>query len=158
VTAPRRRVRRGRVAAVVVVVAIVAVGIAGLLVARQGTASPERFCAELADLADLPETISTGDPEGLEQAAGQLKSLQSVSPSAISDAVGLLASTVETMAAAAATASDAFGGPPSPQRDQLALQAALEAIAPTIASVESASADVEGYAADTCGITLRLGP
>lgn len=157
-TAPPHRMRRGRIVAVVVVLAAIAAGIAGLVVMRQGTASPERFCSELGDLAGLPETVSTGDPEGLRQAARQLGSLQSVSPATISDAVGVLASTVETMATAAATASEAFGGPPSPQLDQVALQAALGAIAPSIADVEEASANVEAYAAETCGVTLRLGP
>lgn len=108
------------------------------------TASVEAFCTTLGDYTDLSVTLG-GDPEVLDEASQTLAELAEVSPDEVKPSVEVLSSALDTMSRAAAQAGSDSAA---------ALDAAIGALAPDLAVVEQASAEVETYAEENCGISL----
>jgi hypothetical protein len=108
------------------------------------TASVEAFCSKLEEFADINITLD-GDPTVLEGASQTLGELADVSPDEVKPSVEVLTRALDTMARAAAQA----GSDPA-----ASLDAAIGALTPDLGVVEQASAEVEVYAEENCGISL----
>jgi len=123
--------------------------VAALLATAACSATPEGnqvgFCAMLAGLGDLDSEIASG-PDGLGTAAAKLDGLGDVAPPEIAPAVGVLATGVADMAAAASAARP--GGTPA------ALDAAARAVEDRVGELEAASTELTGFAQERCGLEL----
>lgn len=127
-----------RLLAAPVVIGVLALG------CSSNDASPEAFCAKLAELGDLSITLD-GDPAVLEDASQELTELAEVAPDEVRSSVEVLSNALDTMGRAAAEAGTDSAG---------SLDAALGALAPDIAVIETASEDVDAYAQQNCQISL----
>ena len=146
-----RRILAGAAAAVVVV----ALGVGGWFVlGDRNEPTAEGFCAQIATMEELPETI-TGDPAAFQSAAAAMDSLAAASPPEVRPSVDVLRQALTTMATAA-SAED--GNATSENLDQRRLEAAITSVAADQTALEAASAEVEAYTSQTCGVSLRLEP
>lgn len=132
------RFRWSRLLATPMVIAVLSLGCSST------DASPEAFCAKLAELGDLSITLD-GDATVLEAASQELTELADVAPDEVKPSVQVLSNALATMGRAAAEAGTDSAG---------SLDAALGALAPDIAVIETASDNVDAYAEQNCQISL----